>query len=272
MKCATPVIAVILHSESRHHESHVIQRVPAIQTNRHVSRSVRYGQSNVCVTSKASDNAGDIGRRTYLSNIVGAVSAAAAIIPGRGDRAFAEEEGDGDGDPTYENPNIPAGPEERSGLVILRVAEVAQFQEKILRAILNGDISGFMVSPMQIAFGTQILLKNSNIAGNMKLMIETEVPRQRRPEASANAAKTMNTLQTIYTTADNIKRPFKEEEILYFADLYRDVRVQLNAMYEYLPQGEKDKYYGYFVAVTEYEKKISKGVYNPELDGILKFD
>lgn len=45
--------------------------------------------------------------------------------------AFAEEEEQ----EAYDNPNIPAGPEEKSGLVVLRVAEVAQFQEKILRAI-----------------------------------------------------------------------------------------------------------------------------------------
>lgn len=29
---------------------------------------------------------------------------------------------------SYSNPNIPSGPEERSGLIVLRVAEVAQFQ------------------------------------------------------------------------------------------------------------------------------------------------
>jgi hypothetical protein len=37
-----------------------------------------------------------------------------------------------------------------AGLVVLRVAEVAQFQEKILRAILNGDLTDVVVTPQQM--------------------------------------------------------------------------------------------------------------------------
>ena len=37
-----------------------------------------------------------------------------------------------------------------AGLVVLRVAEVAQFQEKILRAIRNGDIKDVVVTPQQM--------------------------------------------------------------------------------------------------------------------------
>ena len=48
--------------------------------------------------------------------------------------------------------------------------------------------------------------------------------------------------------------------------------VQLNSLYELLPTKEQEKYQGYFVAVSEYEKKIAEGVYNPDLDGVLKFD
>jgi hypothetical protein len=172
---------------------------------------------------------------------------------------------------SYDNPNMPAAPEERSGLVVLRVAEVCNFQEKILRAVVNGDIET-VVSPMQIVFGTQLLLRNSNIAGNMKLMIDTEIPKNKRDAAVNDAVNTMNTLQSIQTSAAKILRPFTPEEMLQIADLYLDARLRLNNMYEYLPQIEKDKYYGYFMAVTEYEKKIAEGVYNPELDGVLKFD
>ena len=208
-------------------------------------------------------------RRAFISTAITAIgSGALAIQPSHAEKlGEAEEAGN-----AYENPNIPVGPEERSGLVVLRIAEVAQFQEKILRAVVDGDLPGVTVSPQQIVFGTKILLKNSNIAGNMKLMIEQEVPRQKRAEASANAARCMNTLQEIYSTADNIQRPFNTKEMIRIADLYRDVRIQLNNLYEYLPQREKDKYYGYFVAVTEYEKKIAEGVYNPDIDGVLKFD
>jgi len=205
-------------------------------------------------------------RRSFVAAVT--VTVASAAIGGKIESALAEED-----ENDYNNPNIPAGPEERSGLVVLRIAEVAQFQEKILRAVVNGDLPpDVTISPQQIVFGTKILLRNSNIAGNMKLMIETEVPRARREEASGNAAKTMNTLQTIYTTADSIKRPFNNKEMLLIADLYRDVRFQLNDMFEYLPQKEKDKYYGYFLKVTEYEKKIAEGVYNPDIDGALNFD
>ena len=90
--------------------------------------------------------------------------------------------------------------------------------------------------------------------------------------AAKNAANAMNTLQSILTTAAKIQRPFTDEEMLEIADLYRDARLQLNALYEYLSEEGKEKYYGYFMQVTEYEKKIADGVYNPELDGKLKFD
>lgn len=203
-------------------------------------------------------------RRSWL------FSATAAAIGGAAQQSRAEDEAD---EPArYENPNIPAGPEERSGLVVLRVAEVAQFQEKILRAVAGGEIADVVVSPQQIVFGTQILLRNSNIAGNLKLMIDEEVPRRKRDEAAKKAARTMNTLQAISSTAASIQRPFKNEEMMSLADMYRDVRLQLNDIYEYLPLSEKSKYYGYFMAVTEYEKKIADGTYNPDLDGILQFD
>ena len=74
----------------------------------------------------------------------------------------------------YDNPNIPRAPEERSGLVVLRVAEVAQFQEKILRSIASGQLEGVKVSPMQFAFGTQILLKNTNLDSNCDDLISRD--------------------------------------------------------------------------------------------------
>ena len=68
-------------------------------------------------------------RRSWLCKSAASVAAAAILQPVLPALAEQEEQ------ETYENPNIPAGPEEKSGLVVLRVAEVAQFQEKILRAI-----------------------------------------------------------------------------------------------------------------------------------------
>jgi hypothetical protein len=172
----------------------------------------------------------------------------------------------------YENPAIPKAPEERSGLTVLRVAEVAQFQEKILRAIVSGELEGVKVAPMQFAYGTKILLQNSNLDGNMKLMIYQEIPRSERAAAIKCAVSALNTLQDLGKYAASIERDFEPIEMLQIADMYRDVRMSLNQMYEYLPPKEKNKYYGYFVAVTDYEKKIAEGTYNPEIDGVLKFD
>ncbi|KAL7529226.1 hypothetical protein ACHAWF_002889 [Thalassiosira exigua] len=199
-------------------------------------------------------------RRNFMFRSAARVGASLALPA----PAFADDE--------YQNPNIPAGPEEKSGLVVLRVAEVAQFQEKILRAILNGDLTDVVVTPQQIVFGTQVLMRNSNIAGNMKLMIDSEIPRSRQPEAAIRAANTMNALQKVSSTAAKIERELSPADYEELANLYRLVRVELNSLYELLPGKEKDKYYGYFVAVTEYEKKIAEGVYNPDLDGVLKFD
>lgn len=172
----------------------------------------------------------------------------------------------------YENPAIPQAPEEKSGLVVLRVAEVAQFQEKILRSIASGELQGVKVAPMQFLFGTQVLLRNSNLDGNMKLMIDNEIPRSRRKDAVKNAVAALNQLQEIAKFSASIQRDFETIEMVELADMYRNVRVNLNQLYEYLPEKEKEKYYGYFVAVTEYEKKIAQGTYNPDIDGLLKFD
>ena len=249
--------------------SHSLQiHVPGITSRRKDGRLLLKTQANESFSDPYCTDRSD--RRSFLWAVT--ATAAGVGIFGNSQAALAEKLVEAEETEKYDNPNIPAGPEERSGLVVLRVAEVCQFQEKLIRAVVNGDIHDVTISPQQIVFGTKILLRNSNIAGNMKLMIDQEIPRQKRAEAASNAATVMNTLQTIYSTADSIQRPFSSLELLLIADLYRDVRFQLNDMYEYLPQKEKDKYYGYFMAVTEYEKKIADGVYNPDIDGILKFD
>jgi len=219
-------------------------------------------------------------RRTWILNTSRtiALSSASAIIGALSLplEVFATEEQFNPDDPEfkelYDDSNIPSAPEERSGLVVLRVAEVSQFQEKILRAIVNGDLKDVMVSPMQFAFGTQILLRNSNLDGNMKLMIKEEIPREKRGAARQNAADVMNTLQSIAKYSASIQRDFKPIEMVELADMYKVVRTNLNQLYEYLPDKEREKYYGFFMAVTEYEKKIANGTYNPDIDGVLNFD
>ena len=236
----------------------------AIVSSSNLSTIIAWSWSSSTSTNKKTISS----RRSWLCKSAASVAAAVVLQPTF--PAFADEEDEEQ--EAYDNPNIPASPEEKSGLVVLRVAEVAQFQEKILRAILNGDIKDVIVTPQQLVFGTQILLRNSNVAGNMKLMIDNEIPWNRQREARIRAANTMNALQKISSNAAKIEREMSPAEYEEFANLYRLVRVELNGLYELLPAKEKDKYYGYFVAVTEYEKKIAEGIYNPDLDGVLKFD
>mmetsp|Transcript_8126 Transcript_8126/g.11711 ORF Transcript_8126/g.11711 Transcript_8126/m.11711 type:complete len:269 (+) Transcript_8126:47-853(+) len=251
--------APIVHSFVGKYENHVKR---SQDSSRHYMLKWKQMMAESAVTTNAPELTS---RRSWIMN--GSASLFGTMILGSGivPNAYADEENE------YNNPNMPQEPEEKSGLIVLRVAEVAQFQEKILRAVANGEIEA-IVSPQQIVFGTQILLRNSNLDGNMKLMIAEEIPKKNREAAIQNAVKTMNTLQYISSAAARIMRPFKKEEMLEIADMYRDVRINLNQLYEYLPPKEKSKYYGYFVAVTEYEKKIANGTYNPDLDGVLKFD
>ncbi len=161
-------------------------------------------------------------------------------------------------------------------LVFILASYLALFESKqvylSICAKVNGEIKDVVVTPQQLVFGTQILLRNSNVAGNMKMMIDDEIPRNRQREARIRAANTMNALQKISSNAAKIEREMSPAEYEEFANLYRLVRVELNGLYELLAEKERNKYYGYFVAVTEYEKKIAEGVYNPDLDGVLKFD
>ena len=125
---------------------------------------------------------------------------------------------------------------------------------------------------MNRVFGTQILLRNSGIAENMKLMIDDEVPNKNKKEARIYAANVMNTIQKISSTAAKIEKELSPADYDELANLYRLARVELNSLYDLLPTREKKKYDNYFIQVTEYEKKIAEGVYNPDIDGVLKFD
>ena len=64
-------------------------------------------------------------RRNWLSD---SSRVAAILLPVATDSQFADVAIADEKENAYSNPNIPAAPEERSGLIVLRVAEVAQFQ------------------------------------------------------------------------------------------------------------------------------------------------
>jgi hypothetical protein len=104
----------------------------------------------------------------------------------------------------------------------------------------------------------------------MKLMIVNDIPKKSKREAAIKAANTMNTLQQILITASKLERELGPADYEELANLYGTVRKELKTLFDLLPLKEQDKYYGYFLAVTEYEKKIAEGVYNPEIDGIMK--
>ena len=106
----------------------------------------------------------------------------------------------------------------------------------------------------------------------MKLMIDNEIPKRNRKEARVTAANAVNAIQNVSSTAAAIGRELSPADYEELANLYRLVRVELNSLYNLLGPKEKEKYDGYFLEVTEYEKKIAEGVYNPDLDGVLKFD
>ncbi len=102
------------------------------------------------------------------------------------------------------------------------------------------------------------------------MMIDTEIPESKRADGARHAARAMNGLQTILATAASIQRPFNNDDMVELADLYSFVALQLDEMYQLLPPDEKAKYYGYFRQVTEYEKKVAEGTYNPDIDGVLE--
>jgi len=103
-------------------------------------------------------------------------------------------------------------------------------------------------------------------------MIDDEIANKNKKEARIYAANVMNTIQKISSTAAKIEKELSPADYDELANLYRLVRVELNSLYDLLPTKEKQKYDNYFVQVTEYEKKIAEGVYNPDIDGVLKFD
>lgn len=96
-------------------------------------------------------------------------------------------------------------------------------------------------------------------------MIDEEIPKSNQKVASIKAANAMNTLQKISSTAAKVEGSLGPADYDEIANLYRLLRVELNSLYELLAAKEKEKYYGYFVAVTEYEKKIAEGIYNPDV-------
>eukprot|EP00980_Cylindrotheca_fusiformis_P020239 scaffold7316_cov123-Cylindrotheca_fusiformis.AAC.14 len=248
---------------------------PRMQTEQSQNLRIFLGLNDGRDSCDSRETAESLARRGLLSSalagwvLVGDIGAHTENIAGADDSPQVSEE---ELDSLYDNPAMPRAPEERSGLVVLRVAEVAQFQEKILRSIASGELQGVKVSPMQFVFGTQILLENSNLDGNLKYMISEEIPKNKRSLAVGNAVTSMNLLQGIMKYASSIQRDFETDEMVQLADMYLRLRINLNQFYEYLPDKEKDKYYGYFVAVTKYERKTAEGVYNPDIDRVIKLD
>lgn len=171
--------------------------------------------------------------------------------------------------------------DETSGLVVLRVAEVClqnrlnvknayvtsaavnsqvcQFQEKVLRTIAKcskpnakslvdqfglpycgGD--AYVISPGQILFGTGLLLKNSNLDGNLRLMIGTEVPRKQRDAAVKDAIEIMNTFNYLIDVSKEYQT-FEPDDMLIIADIYASAREKLARFFDYLPESSKSKFY-----------------------------
>ena len=164
--------------------------------------------------------------------------------------------------------------EETSGLVVLRVAEVCDFQEKLLRTIAKcsgpnakelvdqfglpycgGD--AYSVSPGQILFGTGLMLRNSNLDGNLKLMIRTEVPSAQRDAATGDAVKIMNTFNKLIEESKKFQE-FQPNDLVYVADIYAEARKRLAKIFDYLPREAQAKYYNFAEDVRKYEEEDSR--------------
>lgn len=135
--------------------------------------------------------------------------------------------------------------QETSGLVVLRIAEVCAFQEKLLRNIAicsnpktnketlvdqfgNPYCGGeaYSVSPGQIMFATGVMLRNSNLDGNLRLMIDQEVPKAQKEPAIKDAVAIMNSFTNLANTAGNYQ-VFEDKDLLLLADMYGDSRRKL---------------------------------------------
>jgi len=150
---------------------------------------------------------------------------------------------------------------EGPGLVVLRVAEVCAFQEKLLRAFAAGDnedFDGFAINSVQIAFGTKVLLKNSNLDGNLKLIVRNARKGERDSAVSASVAS-LNTIGKIYEKASESTATLTSPDMLAFADLYHHAQAELMVAFAALPTLEQEKYFGYARELKAYEDEIAKG-------------
>ena len=202
-------------------------------------------------------------RRLAVQRWLGATAAASAAA---GAAAPAVAAG------SYDAPDL----NEVSGLVVLRVAQVADFQEKLLREVAKGSDLGVPVTPQQFMFGTELLLQNSNLDGNIKLMIREEVPRDRRDEALKRAPQTMNALLAISGAAARIadagRFQLTPDDARELADLYRNFRRELLFLFATLPQDAQKRYSGYADALLAYEKDLTRDCKGGAAGGCLTED
>ena len=202
-------------------------------------------------------------RRLAVQRWLGATAAASAAA---GAAAPAVAAG------SYDAPDL----NEVSGLVVLRVAQVADFQEKLLREVAKGSDLGVPVTPQQFMFGTELLLQNSNLDGNIKLMIREEVPRDRMDEALKRAPQTMNALLAISGAAARIadagRFQLTPDDARELADLYRNFRRELLFLFATLPQDAQKRYSGYADALLAYEKDLTRDCKGGAAGGCLTED
>ena len=175
---------------------------------------------------------------------------------------------------------MPGSPQERSGLVVLRVAgrwhKIPRKRRSFVPLLMEICLA-WPLHHRQMAFGTQILLRNIRIS--MGTVETNDLHNENSPDKTwcchfQNAVRVMNTIQTISMTAANLDLThLHKEELLQMADLYR-ILFKWNWMTctNFCHPRKKGQVVWILYGRTEYEKKIAEGTYNPDLDGILLLD
>lgn len=112
-------------------------------------------------------------------------------------------------------------------------------------------------APLATAVGTGLMLRNSNLDGNMKLMIRAEIPKKDRETAVRQATTVMNSFVALTSAAGEYEE-FEPADLLRIASLYANSRQQLARFFDLLPADSQSRFFNFAEDVRKYEEEISR--------------